>query len=156
LGGPELEQVALVVAGDGSERQRLQELADQLGVAKRVFLLGWRDDTELVLTESALFTMSSRSEGTSVSLLEAMSSGLCPVVTEVGGNAAVLGPELRHRLVAPESPEALAAAWRGALLDRASLQADAARARARVLSTFSIEQMVRSYEQLYVAGARRS
>ena len=93
--------------------------------------------------------MSSRSEGTSVSLLEAMSSGLCPVVTHVGGNAAVLGDGLRHRLLAPENPEALAAAWLDALGHPAARSGDAAQARARVQANFGLEAMVRRYEALY-------
>ncbi len=93
--------------------------------------------------------MSSRSEGTSVSLLEAMGAGICPVVTDVGGNAAVLGPSLRHWLVAPEDPAALAAAWRDALDDRTRREADAAAARSRVRAEFALDAMVRRYEAVY-------
>jgi glycosyltransferase involved in cell wall biosynthesis len=93
--------------------------------------------------------MSSRSEGTSVSLLEAMSAGLCPVVTDVGGNAAVLGEALRHRLVPAERPDLLAAAWRAALVDPDRREADAIRARERVLEASGLDAMVRAYEALY-------
>jgi glycosyltransferase involved in cell wall biosynthesis len=93
--------------------------------------------------------MSSRSEGTSISLLEAMSAGLCPVVTDVGGNAHVLGPALRHRLVPSESPAALAGGWRSALLDPARRVEDAATARRRVEREFGLRAMVRAYENLY-------
>jgi len=139
----------LVLAGDGSEHNRLREMADRLGVNGRVHLLGWRDDPEALLSAFTLFTMASRSEGTSVSLLEAMSSGLCPVVTEVGGNSAVLGPELAHRLVPPEDPAALASAWQLALRETARRTADGATARARVEASFSLSAMIRAYESLY-------
>jgi glycosyltransferase involved in cell wall biosynthesis len=140
----------LVVGGDGSDRPQLTELVQELQLDKRVFLLGWRDDIERIHAESSLFTMTSRSEGTSVSLLEAMSAGVCPVVTDVGGNAAVLGPELQHRLVPSEDPVAMAAAWRAALVDDAARRRDAAQARQRVQRQFSLERMVRSYEQIYL------
>lgn len=140
----------LVVAGDGSERSRLEQIATGLGVREHVHLLGWRNDVQDLHSASTLFTMSSRSEGTSVSLLEAMSSGLCPVVTEVGGNAAVLGPELRHRLVASEDPDALAGAWRAALTDDAHRNADACHARQRVQAAFGLDAMVEHYETLYL------
>ncbi|MEJ7811580.1 MAG: glycosyltransferase [Gemmatimonadaceae bacterium] len=139
----------LVLGGDGGERPRLEERARALGVGDRVHFLGWRDDVPDLHAAFSLFTMSSRSEGTSVSLLEAMSAGLCPVVTNVGGNAAVLGPDLGHRLVAPENPGALAAAWRAALGDAAARADDGARARDRVLESFSLTTMVRHYEALY-------
>src|SRR5262249_5978182 len=89
----------LVLAGDGSERAGLVERAAAAGIADDIRWLGWRDDIHVLHASFDLFTMSSHSEGTSVSLLEAMSAQLCPIVTDVGGNAAVLGPTLRHRLV---------------------------------------------------------
>jgi glycosyltransferase involved in cell wall biosynthesis len=139
---------ALVVGGDGSERERLQALARSQGL-QRAFLLGWRDDVEALHASFSLFTMSSRSEGTSVSLLEAMSAGLCPVVTDVGGNRSVLGGELHHRLVPSENHAALAAGWATALDNREGRARDARAARCRVERDFSLDAMVRSYERLY-------
>lgn len=139
---------ALVVGGDGPDRASLQEAGDRLGL-DGLFLLGWRDDIPAFHSAFTLFTMSSRSEGTSVSLLEAMSAGLCPVVTDVGGNRLVLGPELAHRLVPPENPGALAAAWVAALSDREARERDAQAARRRVEQQFSLDAMVRAYERLY-------
>lgn len=139
---------ALVLAGDGSERERLSETLD--GTAReRVLFLGWRDDVPELHAAFDLFTLSSRSEGTSVSLLEAMSAGVCPVVTDVGGNARVLGPSLRHRLVPAGDPDALAAGWRRALHRPARRERDERRARERVLDRFSVEAMVEDYERIY-------
>ncbi|HET7229000.1 MAG TPA: glycosyltransferase, partial [Longimicrobium sp.] len=138
-----------VVAGDGSERRRLEQLARSLGVAPRLRLAGWRDDVHALHAAATVFTLTSRSEGTSVSLLEAMSAGVCPVVTDVGGNAAVLGPALRHRLATPGDPRALAAAWAHALGQAALRERDARTARARVLRAFGADVMARRYEALY-------
>ena len=147
---PELAaRAVLVVAGDGAERRRLESLARALGVEARLRLVGWRDDVHALHAAATLFTLSSRSEGTSVSLLEAMAAGLCPVVTEVGGNGAVLGPGLAHRLVPAGRPEALAAAWARALADREGTARDAAAARERVRAHFSAQAMAGRYEALY-------
>ena len=146
----------LVLAGDGPETGRLQLLARRLGLERRAFLVGWRQDVEALHAAFTLFTLASRSEGTSVGLLEAMSAGLCPVVTDVGGNAAVLGPSLRHRLVAAENPAALVAAWRDALGDPTRRVADAGAARHRVEQAYGLRAMVGAYERLYLgedAGA---
>lgn len=139
----------LVVGGEGAERPRLEEMVRTHGLGGAVHLLGWRDDIHDLHAAFTLFTMSSRSEGTSVSLLEAMSAGLCPVVTDVGGNAAVLGEELRHRLVPSERPDLLADAWRRALCRADERVRDGERARRRVMREFSLEAMVRAYEALY-------
>lgn len=83
-------------------------------------------------------------------MLEAMSTGVCPVVTEVGGSPAVLGERLRHRLVRPGDVAALAAAWRDALAHRDRREADGAVARERVEQGFGLDRMVRQYERLYM------
>ena len=96
----------LVLLGDGSQRAALERLAGDSRFGSSIHFLGWRSDIESAMRGFSLFTMSSHSEGTSVSLLEAMSAGLRPVVTDVGGNAAVLGDGLAHRLVcAPPTPQ---------------------------------------------------
>jgi len=139
----------LLIAGDGSERGALEAQAEASGVSDRVRWLGWRDDIHELHATFSLFTMSSHSEGTSISLLEAMSAGLCPVVTDVGGNAAVLGEVLRHCLVPPRDPGALARAWLTAIRDPDGRRTWGSAARARVEEAFTLEAMVRTYEQLY-------
>jgi glycosyltransferase involved in cell wall biosynthesis len=149
---PGAEPPVLVLAGDGSERARLTALAGRRGVADRVRFLGWRDDVHDLHAAFDLFTMSSHSEGTSVSLLEAMSAGLAPVVTAVGGNPDVLDGPLRDTLVPPANPAALAAAWAAALADPAARAARGRAARERVRIAYSLDATVRGYEALY-AGA---
>jgi len=139
----------LVLVGDGSERGLLDELARTLGIADRVRFLGWRDDVERLYGAFDIFTLTSRSEGMSVSLLEAMSAGLCPVVTDVGGNRGVLGPDLASLLVPSDDAAALAAAWRRHLLDVELRRDMGRRARARVQSEFSLARMVESHIEIY-------
>ncbi|HKO10957.1 MAG TPA: glycosyltransferase [Acidobacteriaceae bacterium] len=141
--------VHLVIAGEGSQHPQLEDLARTHKVDDHVHLLGWRDDVQQLHAAYTIFTMSSRSEGTSISLLEAMSAGVCPVVTEVGGNAAVLGPALLNGLVPPGRPELLAAAWARMLSSPAQRMHAAELARARVQEAFSLDVMVDSYQRLY-------
>jgi glycosyltransferase involved in cell wall biosynthesis len=143
----------LVIAGEGSERAALQEMVRARGLDRSVFLIGWRDDVLDMHSAFSIFTMSSRSEGTSISLLEAMSAGLAPVVTNVGGNADVLGEELRSCLVPAEQPEALASAWEEMLRSTEAADRYRAAARRRVITAFNVDAMVRAYEDIYV-GAR--
>jgi len=139
----------LLIAGDGSKRPRLEALVGELGIGSQVRLPGWRDDVRDLHATFTLFAMSSRSEGTSVSLLEAMSAGLCPVVTRVGGNAAVLGPTLTHRIAPSDDPTSFCDSLRTALTDIATCQRDGETARLRVQEHFSLEAMVAAYAELY-------
>jgi glycosyltransferase involved in cell wall biosynthesis len=142
----------LVLVGDGPERARLAALIEQLGLRDAARLAGWRKDVENIYPALDIFTLSSWSEGTSLGLLEAMSSGVCPVVTDVGGSAVALGEALRHRLVPPGNPAALAAAWGDALGDGARRTRDAAAGRRRVEQVFGVDVMVREYERIYSGG----
>jgi glycosyltransferase involved in cell wall biosynthesis len=146
------QQAVLVIVGDGTERSRLERRVHDLGLGDSVRFLGWRSDVERLHATFDVFALTSRSEGTSVSLLEAMSARICPVVTNVGGNAAVLGPALAHRLVAANSPPAIAAGLLDAITDRPRRDADAAAGRARVEAQFGLDTMVRAYEQIYLEG----
>lgn len=139
----------LVIAGDGSERTNLEARIQAHGLGSHVHLLGWRDDVQDLLSAFTCFTMSSRSEGTSVSLLEAMSCGLCPVVTDVGGNRAVLGDRLDHLLVPSGSPDALAAVWANVLTHDEERTTDGSAARQRVIDQYSGDAMLQSYARVY-------
>lgn len=141
--------VRLVLAGDGSQRQLLEAEATRLGLGDRVHFLGWRDDAERLYPAFDIFTLTSTSEGTSISLLEAMSSGVCPVVTDVGGNRAVLGPGLAQLLVPSNDEAALAGKWAEYLESSALRLAATDQAQRRVESAFSLEHMVNEHVALY-------
>lgn len=143
---------ALVLVGDGSERAGLEMQVEERGLGDAVHLLGWRDDVPDVLSALQVFSLSSRSEGTSVSLLEAMAAGVCPVVSAVGGTPAVLGETLSHRLVPPGEPETMATAWATALADPEARLRDGKEARRIVEESFSLRTMVSRYEALYARG----
>jgi len=153
--GPEAAPPVLVIAGEGSERAGLERLASELGVANRVFLPGWRDDPEDLYAHFCCFVLGSWSEGTSVSLLEAMASGLPPVVTAVGGNPAVLGSELAAQAVPPGDPVKLAEAV-GRVLEARRAEEIGARARRRAEEHFSLDAMVSAYDRLYQSFGRQA
>jgi glycosyltransferase involved in cell wall biosynthesis len=144
----------LVIGGDGTTRGDLEQQAGRLGVTSRVHLLGWRDDIHDLLSSFALFTMSSQSEGTSISLLEAMSAGVPPVVTDVGGNRAVLGAGLAGGLVAFGDASALAGAWADTLRSSAERSRRSGLARQHVVESFSAASAAAGYESVYLRLSR--
>src|SRR5690606_2597585 len=143
----------LVLAAAGSGRPDIARRTARHGREGAVHLLGWRDDAETLLRAFSVFTLASRIEGTSISLLEAMSTGVRPVVTAVGGSPAVVGEALRHFLVPPDDPDALARAWAEVLADPERSRREGEAARIRVERHFSIQATVRAYERLYAGEA---
>lgn len=79
----------LVIAGDGPEKENLENLAKMLGIEKKVLLPGRLEKEQLIrfYQESAIFCTSSYNEGMSNAMLEAIACGLPIVTTQVGGAA---------------------------------------------------------------------
>lgn len=74
------ERPALKLAGEGPLRESLEKLIDELGLRDDVQLLGFRSDVRELLDDADGYVMSSFSEGTSISLAEAMARAR-PVLT---------------------------------------------------------------------------
>jgi glycosyltransferase involved in cell wall biosynthesis len=137
---PKIDEVSVVIVGDGPERDRLAARAAELGVADRLVLAGAVVAPEALALHFAaadVFAAPARNEGMGRALVEAMALGLPVVGTAVGGIPSVIGDDVAGRVVAPEDVDGLA----DALLDLASDSrlrsklAEAARRRAHDFST---------------------
>ena len=136
------------VIGDGPERTSLEARAASLGVSDRVRWLGMVPDAARLYRAFDLFVLSSRTEGTPMSLLEAMASGVPCVVTAVGGIPKVVS-EHEAWLVPSESPTLLANAIGHALSDSAESGLRAGNARARLQTQFAIDPWCARYDEVY-------
>lgn len=101
---------ALVVLGEGEEREALEREARSLGVSDRVFLLGFVPDARAYLTAADLFLMPSRKEGLPMALLEAGYAGVPVIASTVGGIPEIVLANETGLLVPPDDPAGLAAA----------------------------------------------
>ncbi len=138
----------LVIAGDGSERASLIARAESLGVSSAVRFLGLRRDTEKVMPAFDLYACTSLSEGTSMTILEAMACGLPVVASDVGGNGRLIDNScgVLFRL---GNSERFVVAITDMLRCESARVEFGGRARRRVEAEFSVEEMVRTYERLY-------
>ncbi len=139
----------LKIVGDGGERQKLEQLSEELNLTKHVEFLGERSDVSQLLPQAGFFVSSSQTEGISLTLLEAMAVGLPVVTTRVGGNPEIVVEGKTGRLVPPNSPEQLALAMRDLLKDQEGWPVFGELARQRVEQHFNVRNMVRQYEDLY-------
>ena len=83
---PDDNRLRLVLIGDGSLRDKVEELVAQEGIQDRVWLAGSREDVPQLLSALDVFVLPSLAEGISNTILEAMACGLPVVATRVGGN----------------------------------------------------------------------
>ncbi len=141
--------VRLEIAGDGPCREDLLRLAEELSLRQRVKFLGETRDVPALLARASLFVLPSQTEGISLTLLEAMATGLPVAATRVGGNPEVVADGVTGLLAPPRSPEALAAAILRLRRDpeRAAVMGLAGRDRAE--AEFDVRTMVKRYESLY-------
>ena len=139
----------LAIAGDGPLLEPLKARAAALGLDAQVRFLGHRPDVEVVLGAADIFVLSSKSEGLSNTILEAMASGLPVVATRVGGADEMVREGQTGYLVAPHSPHALADALESLVRSRGVRQAMGAAGRRRVEAEFSLAAMVSRYEAMY-------
>jgi glycosyltransferase involved in cell wall biosynthesis len=139
----------LKIVGDGPERLKLEQLAEELNLTRHVEFLGERSDVSQLLPQAGFFVSSSKTEGISLTVLEAMAVGLPVVTTRVGGNPEIVLEGKTGRLVAPQSPEELALAMRDLLKDQEGWPVYGELARQRVEQHFNVRNMVRQYEDLY-------
>lgn len=142
--------VHLAIAGDGPLRQSLQRLAQDCGVAERVHFVGHISDRVSFLGAIDVFlSTSAYNEGMSNSILEAMSSGLPVVATNVAASSELLDNGRIGRLVPPKDIPSLAAAV-DSLVARPEERARLGHAaRMRVVNGYTIQSMIGAYAALY-------
>lgn len=85
--------VRFVVVGDGALRHQLQQQAQDLGVAEDVVFVGSRRQLEDVYPALDIVALTSRNEGTPLTLIEAMANARPVISTAVGGVVDLLGED---------------------------------------------------------------
>ena len=92
----EEKDLRLVIVGCGPLESQLKTLSRSLGITGSVDFVGMTENPSKYLRKSDVFVLSSRSEGLSNALLEAMSYGIACIATNVGGNGELLRGEDRE------------------------------------------------------------
>jgi glycosyltransferase involved in cell wall biosynthesis len=145
-----LPDARLAIAGTGPERDKLQRLAQGLGLAYRVHLLGQVDAETMakLLSAADAMVLPSEDEGLANAWIEALACGTPLVITDVGGAREVVRDASAGRLV-ERTPEAVAAGVRDMLANPPS-QAEVAAHAARFSWEANAAQLAEHYGR--VAG----
>lgn len=141
--------VRFFIAGEGPERSKLEFLRDLLGLQERVFFLGNVRQIASFLSELDIFVLASRSEGLSISLLEAGCAGLPLIASAIGGIPEVIQDGKTGLLVPVDDELSLAEAINILINEpekRKSLGLEAAK---DIQMRFTEDNMLKETEKVY-------
>jgi glycosyltransferase involved in cell wall biosynthesis len=137
------------VIGDGILRRTLEIRAAELGLGKNIRFFGWRRDLPEVYADLDAVALSSRNEGTPVSLIEATAAGKPVIATAVGGVPDFITNGWNGILVSPGDHLALAEGILSILANPAKAEAMATNGRSMVAGRFSISRLLNEHYNLY-------
>jgi len=140
----------LVILGEGAERHKLEVQIDSLNLKEKVIVPGRVGNLAQWYEQADLFVLSSRNEGLSNSLQEAMASGLCVVSFDCDtGPREIIRDRVDGVLVRPaEDVNALAEQLRD-LMQHPEKRADLAAKAPEVLERFSMQTISVQWDNLF-------
>jgi glycosyltransferase involved in cell wall biosynthesis len=140
----------LLFVGRGSEKENLQNQVDRLGISsEKVIFTGFRSDVGNILRSLDIYVHPSLSEGLPVSLLEALSSGVPVIATNVGGVAEILGNNEHGILVPPGSSDDLYECMMKVAGNLHIFKEKSTVSQRMVRDKFSLDAMAQKYIEIY-------
>jgi len=152
---PEFPRLNLEIIGDGPERDRLQELAQQLQILDRVRFLERRTRSEVAdaMRRCTIFALPSRYEGLGCVYLEAMAVGKAVIGCRGQGIAEIIQHGSNGFLVGPGNEKELTLALGMLLRDEERRHNMGAVARDTVLERLTLQQQAESLTRIYRESA---
>ena len=150
----------VLIIGDGPQRNELEKLASSKNLCHQVLFVGFQKDVHNWLPALDAFVLPSVTEGTPMSLLEAMSWGLPVVASDVGGIPQIIDSEKNGVLVPPRQPEKIKEAIYRLYINKDFRKSIGLEARKTVESKYGIRNWLYKIESEYLDaighGRRRS
>ena len=144
-----LDGVHLAVLGDGELRSELVSQVRSLGIADRVHFVGWWEDVAGAVADLDVVALTSRNEGSPVSLIEALACGRAVVATDVGGVSSVVQHGVSGLLCAPGDVPGIARSLTTVLSDGDAAVRMGAAGRLFVTERFGSRRLVSEIRELY-------
>jgi glycosyltransferase involved in cell wall biosynthesis len=139
----------LLLVGDGDDRDRLEQRAHDLGLARSCLFVGYQEDVAPWYAICDAVVLTSASEGTPVTIIEALAAGRPVVATKVGGVPDVVDEGETGFLVRPRDTHALAERLEILARDPERRAAMGAAGRERVLERNAVDRLVDDVDRLY-------
>ncbi len=142
-------KLMLLIVGDGETRSNLEGLAEQLDISDMVFFTGFQANPVDYLQLMDIFLLPSLSEGTAMTLLEAMSLSKPCIVTDVGGNPEIIKDKVNGLVTLSNDENMLTAACDLLLKDRKLRKKLGDAGRTQFEKKFTVQNMLKNYQKIY-------
>lgn len=139
----------LVIVGDGPERDTLRNLVDELKLGHLVLFTGFKNNTPDYIDCFDIFLLTSDSEGTSMTLLEAMAFATPCIVTSVGGNPELIQHAKNGLLIERDNHDQLFSAIESLVTNKQMAESLGVQASNDFESRFELRHMIKGYDELY-------
>ncbi len=149
------KRAQLVIYGEGPQQDDLRGRAAQSPAADRISLAGPTSAPHTALAGADIFALSSDTEQTPISLIEAMASGLPAIAPDVGDIRLMVSAANAAFIPAPGDEDAYVAAL-AALIEDAALRERLGRANLAKSEMFSEAAMIEAFRALYRRAAGRA
>jgi glycosyltransferase involved in cell wall biosynthesis len=140
----------LLAGEDRGEMKPVEEAVEKAGLGPYTRILPGTEHPERAFAAMDVYICTSETEGLSNSLLEAMSSGVPVIATDVGGNREAVADGATGFVVPCQTPEAIAKIACELVANPDLLRRLSSNARRRVEELFPMEKMVRAHEEVYL------
>jgi glycosyltransferase involved in cell wall biosynthesis len=146
----DLHPAHLLLVGRGDDRERLEELVEDLDLQERVHFLGFVPEADLpaLYRQSDIFTIASDVEVQSIPTLQAAATGLPIVAADAAALPELVEDGKNGFLAQPNDPAAFAAAFRR-ILDQPELMEEFGQASLEIGRQHAEEATFDAYEELY-------
>ena len=153
----ETDNASLLIIGDGPRRKELESLSLEFGISKRTVFTGHKMDVSpyIRLMDIAVLPSSER-EGLGISVIEAMALSKPVIATSVGGLREVVEDGNTGILVEAKNSKAIVSALSKLLTAPHLRESMGAKGRERYEKMFSLNDMLKKMEDLYVINHQES
>ena len=142
--------VKLIIVGDGPCAEQLNNLILHYGLEDNVIMPGSMTDIAEVMAVFDIYVQSSIAEGVPMTILEAMSSSVPVISTDVGGISEVVHDKVDGILVPSKNVDVMMLAMEEMLRDEKTRKEYGDNARNKIESFFSVTKMGENYKKLYM------
>jgi glycosyltransferase involved in cell wall biosynthesis len=151
---PEIPSSMLIFIGDGPDRAMLESLTSELGLNDSIRFVG-RTQSDRVrswLQAADAFALVSSNEGFSCSLLEAMSTALPSIVSDIPANTQLIEDGVNGLVTKLRDEKSIASAIVRLFSDASLRETLGQAARRRVLENYSMDKVIDLYEGLFASA----